>query len=77
MEEAKEKAIELFNIYKKYYDDEKAKQKAHAMVNRLIKSFKYIRARLILNTKDNSITIKNMKDDIVFYRQVKIELNKL
>ena len=71
-EEAKDKAIYLFNIYKKYNDDDKAKQKAYAMINRIIKSF-----RDILNTTDNYITLKNMGDKIVFYRQVKIELDKL
>jgi len=72
MEEAKNKAIELFSIYKKYYDDEKAKQKAHGMIDRIIKSFRHI-----LNTTDNYITLKNMGDEIVFYKQVKIELDKL
>lgn len=74
MEEAKEKAIELFNIYKKYYDDEKAKQKIHAMIDRSINDYNYKR---ILDTTDNSITVKNIIDDIMFYKQVKIELDKL
>ena len=33
--------------------------------------------RRIMNTTDNPITLKNMEEDIVFYKQVKIELDKL
>jgi hypothetical protein len=71
-EEAKEKAIELFNIYKKYYDDEKAKLKTHDMCDRSIDMF-----QRIFDSTVNPITMRNMIEDIEFYKQVKIELDKL
>lgn len=71
-QEAKEKAIELFNIYKKYYDDEKAKQKTHAMIDRSIDMF-----QRIFDSTINPITMRNMIEDIEFHKQVKIELDKL
>lgn len=70
----KEKAIELLNLYKKHYDDEKAKQKVHAMIDRSINDYNY---KGILDTTDNPIAVKDIIDDIVFYKQVKIELDKL
>lgn len=70
--EAQEKAIDLFNIYKKYYDDETAKQKTHDIVDRSIDMFQ----RIFDSTK-NPITMRNMIEDIEFYKQIKKELEKL